>query len=107
MSSLYVDATQVRHVEMQQCDVATIVRPAGVRLTCLSGFSWVTQGSESRDLVLYPGQTLVLVRRKPFYVSALHSCKLRVEAPSSQPSTWSRAGTLAIAWLRRPMGLTA
>ena len=107
MPTIRIDARSTDHITLQQTDVATITRPAGVRLTCTTGFAWVTQGKEARDLVLYPGQTLVLDRRKPVYVSALQPCSLRIQAPPLQAGFRERTIAFLSGWLRRPAGATA
>lgn len=107
MPTIRIDARSTDHITLQRTDVATITRPAGVRLTCTTGFAWVTQGKKARDLVLYPGQTLVLDRRMPVYVSALHPCTLRIQAPLVQPTLLERMAAIATGRLRRPAGATA
>lgn len=107
MPTIRIDARSTDHIALQQTDVATITQPAGVRLTCTAGFAWVTQGKEARDLVLYPGQALVLDHRKPVYVSALQPCSLRIQAPPIQAGFRERTIALLSAWLRRPVGATA
>jgi hypothetical protein len=104
MQTLAIPAGQTDHLELSQTDVVTIARPAGVRLTCTSGTAWVTQGHQSRDIVLYPGQVLVLGRRKPVYISALQKCALRVDGPAVEPSTWTRSTTVVASWLQRSVG---
>jgi hypothetical protein len=107
MQILAISAGQTDHLALRRTDVATISRPAGVRLTCTSGTVWVTQGNQSRDMVLYPGQVLLLDRRKPVCISALQECTLRVDGPAIEPSAWTR-GTAAVAsWLQRSVGAAA
>lgn len=107
MQTLAIAAGQTDHLDLGQTDVATITRPAGVRLTCTSGAAWITQGNESRDLVLYAGQVLVLDRRTPVFVSALNRCTLRVDGPAVEPSAWSRSTAAVAAWLQRSASATA
>jgi hypothetical protein len=107
MQTLAISAGRTDHLDLRQTDVVNIPRPAGVRLTCTSGTAWVTQGHQSRDMVLYPGQVLVLDRRKPVYVSALQECTLRVDGPAVEPSTWTRSTAAVTSWLQRSVGATA
>lgn len=107
MPTIQIDPRLTDHLALRQTDVATITRPAGVRLTCTAGIAWVTQGTQARDLVLYTGQTLLLDRREPVYVSALHPCTLRIQAPSVQLTVLQRLAALATGRLRRPAGATA
>lgn len=107
MPTIQIDPRFADHLTLRQTDVASIARPAGVRLTCVSGIAWVTQGHQSLDLVLYPGRSLLLDRRKPVYISALQSCDLRVQASLIQPTALERMAALLTGWLRRPAGATA
>ena len=81
---------------------ATIARPRGVRLTCVSGILWVTQGDSAKDLVLYTGETLLFDRRAPVYLCALKAGETRIEAPQPEPSLWSRFASLVAEWMPWP-----
>jgi Protein of unknown function (DUF2917) len=105
MPTIQIDPRSTDHLTLPQTDVATIARPAGVRLTCAAGIAWVTQGAQSRDLVLYPGQSLLLDRRKPVHVSALQPCTLRIQAPLPRPSVLSRTAKLVSGWVHRTAGV--
>lgn len=107
MQTVAISAGQTDHLELRQTDVVTLARPAGVRLTCTSGAAWITQGNQSRDMVLYPGQTLVLDRRKPVFISALQQCGLRLDGPAVEPSAWMRRTASVTSWLQRSVGAAA
>jgi hypothetical protein len=77
-------------VALQTGQLATIPRPLGVRLTCVSGILWVTQGGSARDLVLYPDDALLFDRRAAVYLYSLQACAMRLEAPMPTPSLWER-----------------
>jgi hypothetical protein len=94
-------------VALQTGQLATIARPRGVRLTCVSGILWVTQGDSAKDLVLYQGETLVFNRRAPVYLYGLKAGEARVEAPQPEPSRWSRVASIAAEWMPRPARASA
>jgi hypothetical protein len=89
-------------VALQTGQLATIARPRGVRLTCVSGILWVTQGDSAKDLVLYQGETLTFERRAPVYLYGLKAGEARIEAAQPEPSLWARIATAAAEWMQRP-----
>lgn len=84
---------------------ATFHDAQGTRIECLSGSLWITQENEGRDIMLGPGEVIVLDRKgkavahafKPSLVLAFESREVRLEAP-----WWKR---VACAWLRHFMEL--
>ena len=94
-------------VALQTGQLATIAHPRGVRLTCVSGILWVTQGDSAKDLVLYPGETLLFERRAAVYLYTLKAGEARMEAPQAQSSLWSRVASLASEWVQRPARASA
>jgi hypothetical protein len=89
-------------VALSTGQLATIASPRGVRLTCISGILWITQGHSVKDFVLYTGETLVFDRRAPVYLCALKAGEARVEAPQAEPSLWLRVTSFAAEWMARP-----
>jgi hypothetical protein len=89
-------------VALQTGQLATVARPRGVRLTCVSGMLWVTQGDSAKDLVLYTGETLSFDRRSPVYLYALKAGEARIEAPQAEPSPWSRLARFVADWMQWP-----
>jgi hypothetical protein len=94
-------------VALHTGQLATIARPRGVRLTCVSGILWLTQGDSAKDLVLYTGETLVFDRRAPVYLYALKAGEARIEASQPEPSLWARLARLAAEWMPRPVRAAA
>ena len=58
---------------------------AGWTVTVLSGFAWITQDGDVRDIVLDAGQSFTLDRDGPAIISALGNARLRVARPDSMP----------------------
>lgn len=94
MTTIRIDARHPHQLQLDATEVAIIRHPAGVRIRCTEGVAWITQGPRSRDMVLYAGQSIVLNRRKPVYVSSLQACRCRLQPAESPRSLLARAATL-------------
>jgi hypothetical protein len=55
---------------------------AGVALTCVSGTAWITTGSDTRDVVLGPGERHVAAGRARLFINGMPRCVLRIEPAS-------------------------
>jgi len=68
----------------QLCTIETtpvrLVCTAEVSVTCLSGTAWITTASDTRDVVLTPGQKHVAARRDRLFINGMPRCVLRFDS---------------------------
>ncbi|ATU67112.1 DUF2917 domain-containing protein [Piscinibacter gummiphilus] len=57
-----------------------LVCTAEVSVTCLSGTAWITTASDTRDVVLTPGQRHVAARRDRLFINGMPRCVLRFDS---------------------------
>ena len=69
---------------------------AGVRVASQSGIVWITQDGDPRDIVLTPGESVVLERSTPTIVQAFEPALITI----ADPAPVRRAGHGA-GWLER------
>lgn len=65
---------------------------AGIELSCLSGGVWITQYGDDRDIVLRPGQSVVLDLPTAAVMSTPRGaelCVVRREAPHGRRRSWA------------------
>ena len=92
------DADQPQAVSLRAGELwAAGMNPGGLRLRCVSGAVWVTQASETGDVVLRPGDEWVAGKGGKLVVQALADACFRIETRSlrSAPS-----GLLSRRWGR-------
>jgi len=69
----------------QLCTIETtpvrLVCTAEVSVTCLSGTAWITTASNTRDVVLTPGQQHVAARSDRLFINGMPRCVLRFDSP--------------------------
>ena len=65
-------------VAMKKDALLSIDRPLGMRIECLQGILWITQDSDPRDLILFPGEHLVVDRGPRVIVQALETGLVRI-----------------------------
>ncbi len=68
---------------------------AGVRVASQSGTVWITQDGDLRDIVLAPGQSVVLERSTPTIVQAIEPALITIADPVPVRRTRSIGGWLA------------
>jgi hypothetical protein len=51
-----------------------------ISITCLSGTAWITTASDTRDVVLTPGQQHVAARRDRLFINGMPRCVLRFDS---------------------------
>jgi len=77
-------ARQQAHGWRQLCTIETtpvrLVCTAEVSVTCLSGTAWITTASDTRDVVLTPGQQHVAARRDRLFINGMPCCVLRFDS---------------------------
>jgi len=68
----------------QRCTIETtpvrLVCTAEVSVTCLAGTAWITTASDTRDVVLAPGQQHVAARRDRLFINGMPRCVLRFDS---------------------------
>jgi len=74
---------------------------AGVRVGSQSGIVWITQDGDPRDIVLAPGESVVLERSTPTIVQAFEPALITIADPAPRRQTPSIGG-----WLARLRGAT-
>jgi len=74
----------------------------GVRVACLTGVLWITQEQDKEDVILEPGQSLVVDHSGLTVIMALGSATLRVCEPRAS-GLWRSV----LDWLRPAAGGTA
>jgi hypothetical protein len=62
----------------------------GSAVTCLSGSLWLTMESDSRDVVLKPGDEHVIDREGLTILAAAEASLVEVRAPHQASSWWAR-----------------
>jgi len=68
---------------------------AGVRVASQSGTVWITQDGDPRDIVLAPGDSVVLERSTPTIVQAFEPALITIADPVPVRRTRSIGGWLA------------
>ena len=68
---------------------------AGVRVASQSGTVWITQDGDLRDIVLAPGQSVVLERSTPTIVQAIEPALITIADPAPLRRTASGSGWLS------------
>ena len=65
---------------------------AGVRVASQSGTVWITQDGDPRDIVLTPGESVVLERSTPTIVQAFEPALITIADPKPMRRTASGSG---------------
>jgi hypothetical protein len=65
---------------------------AGVRVASQSGIVWITQDGDPRDIVLTPGDSVVLERSTPTIVQAFEPALITIADPKPLHRTASASG---------------
>ena len=65
---------------------------AGVRVASQSGTVWITQDGDPRDIVLAPGESVVLERSTPTIVQAFEPALITIADPKPVRRTASGSG---------------
>ena len=65
---------------------------AGVRVASQSGIVWITQDGDPRDIVLAPGDSVVLERSTPTIVQAFEPALITITDPKPVHRTVSGSG---------------
>ena len=78
----------------QRCTIETtpvrLVCTAEVSVTCLAGTAWITTASDTRDVVLTPGQQHVAARRDRLFINGMPRCVVRiVSSKAHSPVSWT------------------
>lgn len=74
----------------------------GVRVACLTGALWITQEQDKKDVILEPGQSLIIDHSGLTVIMALGSATLRV-CEARGTGLWQSL----LEWLRPAAGGTA
>lgn len=63
-------------IDVKRCDVFTVRGIEHRRIVCNTGELWITQQDDPHDIVLTPGESVVLDRSSVAYVQALRTGQL-------------------------------
>ena len=96
-AATFSSSTSRFHVSLPKRSVFAVPDGAGVGIECRSGSVWVTIDSDTRDIVLEPGERFESTDHRRVLVSALESSCITVSdarpaampLPTPSPRAWS------------------